>query len=213
MKSLSSIQKAYNEWADVYDTNKNTTRDLNVRVLREQSFQLANKQVLETGFGTGLNTEYLSSKADHVTGIDFSGAMIAKARSRINKKNVNLLQGDLTGPWPFENNSFDFISSNLVLEHIEDLAHIFREAYRVLRRGGTCYLSELHPYKQLQKSQAKYISRETGEEVLVDAFLHPVAEYINEGLNAGFSLRKMGEHQAEKDEIPRLLTLLFEKNG
>ena len=63
----------------------------------------------------------------------------------------------------------------------------------------------------LRQSQARFIHQKTGEEILVDAFLHAVSEYINEAISAGFSLVKAGEHRAEDDNLPRLLTLLFQK--
>jgi len=37
---------------------------------------------------------------------------------------------------PFKNGSFNTIISNSVLEHIEDLDSVFKEAYRVLKEGG-----------------------------------------------------------------------------
>lgn len=212
MKPSSKIRNAYNEWAEIYDSNQNATRDLNARVLRQESFSLAGKQVLEIGCGTGINTEYLSTGAKQVTGMDFSEEMLAHAKKRVTQRNVQFISGDITHLWPFEEDSFDFITANLVLEHVENVAFIFREACRILRSGGHLYVSELHPYRQLQKSQAKYISPETGQEVLVDAYYHSVPEYINAGLNSGFILRRANEHQNESDETPRLFALFFEKD-
>lgn len=205
------VQKAYSNWADMYDTNINRTRDLNADVLRQASLPVAGKKVLEIGCGTGINTEYLAGYAKQVTGFDISEEMISHARKKISAQHVRFVTGDITRPWPFEAHSYDFISANLVLEHIENLNPIFEEASRVLTNGGDFYISELHPYKQLQNSQARYTDKETGEEVLVDAFVHTVSEYVNAGISAGFTLLKMGEFQHEMDEIPRLLTLHFKK--
>jgi len=38
--------------------------------------------------------------------------------------------------WPFENGFFDFIVSNQVLEHVQDLSRVFSETNRVLLTGG-----------------------------------------------------------------------------
>lgn len=209
--SKDRILKAYNEWAEIYDTNQNKTRDLNASVLREQNFSLAGKRVLEAGCGTGINSEYFAEHANTFTGIDLSEEMLSKARERVKRANAEFHIRDITGTWGFGIRSFDFISANLVLEHIQNLSHIFRQAFRTLDVSGTFYLSELHPYRQLQQSQARYTSRETGEEVFVDAFPHSVSEFINTGLKAGFRLETVGEHKAEGDDIPRLLTLTFRK--
>jgi SAM-dependent methyltransferase len=204
------VRKAYNEWVRQYDTNENRTRDLNAKALRQQSFDLAGKAVLEIGCGTGLNTLWLADRTRLVVGVDIAEGMLQQARYRLNELPVHLLQADLTKPWPFAQ-AFDLIVANLVLEHVADLTRVFDEAHRVLRSGGLFYIGELHPYKQLQGAQAKYRDVETGQEVLVRAFRHTVSEYVNHGIAAGFVLRRMGEWRNETDSDFRLLTLLFER--
>lgn len=39
------IKNAYNEWAEIYDTNDNKTRDLNYRCIRQQQLDLRNKKI------------------------------------------------------------------------------------------------------------------------------------------------------------------------
>lgn len=210
-KTSLSVKKAYDEWAEIYDTNENPTRDLNAQTIRRESLSLANKRILEIGCGTGLNTQYLAQNAGQVVGLDISEEMLEVARQRISDKNARFMVGDITKAWDFKNRTFDLIVANLVLEHIEELSHVFREAYRVLNPGGTLYVAELHPYKQLDSSQAKYVSRKTGKEILVKAFIHSISEFVNEALHEGFVLRRMKEHKHNEDDTPRLLVLVFEK--
>lgn len=210
-KTSLSVKKAYDEWAEVYDTNENPTRDLNAQMIRRESLSLANKQILEIGCGTGLNTQYLAQNAGQVVGLDISEEMLEVARQRISNKNARFMVGDITKAWDFKNKAFDLIVANLVLEHIEELSHVFREAYRILNPGGTLYLAELHPYKQLNRSQAKYVSRKTGKEKLVKAFIHSISEFVNGALHEGFVLRRMKEHKHKEDDTPRLLVLVFER--
>ncbi len=40
--------------------------------------------------------------------------------------------------WPYADNSFDFITSNQVMEHVMDHEFVFREIARCLRPGGIC---------------------------------------------------------------------------
>jgi SAM-dependent methyltransferase len=96
-----------------------------------------------------------------------------------------------------------------VLEHIKDLGPVFQEARRVLRNGGRVYLAELHPYRQFDGTQAYFEDEATGETVVIDALTHPVSEFVNAGVEAGFAVREMGEWRAVGDEHPRLLTIRF----
>lgn len=59
-----------------------------------------------------------------------------------------------TENWPFEDNKFDVIVSNQVLEHMANTDHFFEEFYRIIKRGGygiiSCpNLSSLHNIIQL----------------------------------------------------------------
>lgn len=209
-ESSTEVQNAYNVWVHQYDTNANSTRDLNAEVLRQQPFDLGGKRVLEIGCGTGLNTIWLAGRAQYVIGVDISEGMLRQAVSRLRGSNASFLQADLTKPWPLEE-AFDVIVATLVLEHVNHLGHVFGEAHRLLRPNGRLYISELHPYKQLQGTQAQYRDAETGQDVLVPAFLHHVSDYANAGIEAGLTLLCMSEPWHGSDTVPRLLTLLFER--
>jgi ubiquinone/menaquinone biosynthesis C-methylase UbiE len=200
---------AYDRWAAQYDTDANDTRDLNAEVLRQQTFLSPDDAVLELGCGTGLNTEWLAVQARTVTATDVSDAMLAQARAHLDDA-VTLQRLDITDPWSFEADRFDAVVATLVLEHVEDLGAIFREARRVLRNGGTFYLAELHPYRQFGGTQAHFEDEDTGETVVIDAHTHPVSEFVNTAIEAGFAVREMGEWRADGDDRPRLLSIQFE---
>jgi len=201
---------AYDRWAAQYDTDANDTRDLNAEVLRKQTFIENDDAVLELGCGTGLNTKWLATQARHVVATDVSDEMLARAREHITPDSVTLQALDVTEPWPFKAGRFDVAMATLVLEHVQALGPVFREARRVLQDGGTFYLAELHPTRQFGGTQAHFEDEATGETVVIDAFTHPVYEFVNSGVEAGFAVREMGEWRAEGDERPRLLTIRFD---
>jgi malonyl-CoA O-methyltransferase len=204
-----SSRGAYDRWAEQYDTDENATRDLNATVLREQAFLGADDAVLEIGCGTGLNTQWLVEQVGSVVATDFSEKMLEKARSQRSRADVTLQKMDVTEPWPFGQDRFDAVVATLLLEHVERLGFVFREARRVLRPDGAFYLCELHPYRQFGGTQANFEHENSGEVVTIEAFTHPVSEFVNEGLGAGFSVRRMGEWHGPDDDVPRLLSILF----
>lgn len=108
--------------------------------------------------------------------------------------------------------SIDVVVADLVLEHIHDLAPVFHQSARVLRDDGQLFLCELHPFRQLKGSQARFIDPHTGNTVHVPAFRHSVSEYVNGALAAGFVLSEIGEWPVEslpEDQPRRLLSVLL----
>jgi len=205
------IQNAYNQWADVYDRDNNLTRDLDSDVTRNL---LANRQfdsILELGCGTGKNTVFLAQLGTRVHALDFSEGMIQKAKEKVKSENVLFEMADLTKRWPCENNAYDLITCNLVLEHIQDLSHIFSEAARALRTNGLFLVTELHPFRQYGGSKARF---ESGDDTFkVDAFIHHISDFIRAAKDNGLKLEKFNEYWHEEDQgkLPRLVSFMFEK--
>src|SRR5579875_3539269 len=130
---FSNVQNAYNQWAESYDATDNKTRDLDKLATQQTLAGLSLKNVFELGCGTGKNTEWLLQKAKDITAVDFSEAMLSKAKDKIAAPNVQFVQADITQPWPFPPASFHLATCNLILEHIENLDFIFAQAHKVLK--------------------------------------------------------------------------------
>jgi ubiquinone/menaquinone biosynthesis C-methylase UbiE len=209
------VEAAYDAWARDYDTDENRTRDLDAVALRSHALELDGRDVLEVGCGTGKNTVWLAEHARSVVALDLSDEMLKRARERVPAAHVRFQKTDIRRPWPLGSGSVDFVVANLVLEHVENLAPIFAEAARVLRPGGRLFLSELHPYRQLRGSVARFTDPATQEVVRVPAFIHDVSEFVNGGIAAGLAVVQIGEWRDEaenaKTGIPRLFTAEFER--
>jgi len=203
-------KEAYNSWSATYDTVENKTRDLEALALREMISD-ENLDILELGCGTGKNTEFLQTKAQKLIGADFSEEMLAIAKAKNNAENVEFRQIDLRENWDFSENSFDLITCSLALEHIENIDFIFQQANKVLRTGGKFYIGELHPFKQYAGTKARF---ETGSGVFeLECFTHHISEFFSAAKINGFELIELKEwfDDDDKIQIPRLLTLVFEK--
>src|SRR5688500_14058272 len=120
-------EDAYDRWSVQYDTNENKTRDLEAQVLRNTLHRLSFENCLEIGCGTGKNTSWLLTKANHITAVDLSAEMLAKAKKKISSPNVQFHKADITVEWDFASGMYDLITFSLVLEHIEDLSPVFKK--------------------------------------------------------------------------------------
>ena len=148
-------QQAYNAWASQYDTNLNKTRDLEAIALRSNLSAINFDRCFEIGCGTGKNTVWFAEKAKHVTAVDLSEEMLAKAKEKVRSEKVEFKQADITKDWTFRNGLYDLVSFSLVLEHIDDLDHIFKEVAASLNSGGYIFIGGAHPFKQYKGSKAR----------------------------------------------------------
>lgn len=206
-----SIQAAYNSWSSSYDQDRNLTRDLDCSIMKSALSRLKFKSSLELGCGTGKNTLLLSEISESVTALDFSEGMIEQARQKLNVNNVEFRIADLSNAWPSQNSAYDLLVCNLVLEHIEDLSHIFKEAFRSLQSGGCFHVSELHPFRQYQGGKARF---QRGEEVTeVQAYVHHISDFLKAAADSGLNLKAFNEywHPDDQGKPPRLAVFMFEK--
>lgn len=205
-------QQAYNTWAAQYDTNENKTRDLEAQALRTILSSIGFSSVLEIGCGTGKNTEWLIEKAETITAADLSEEMLVKAKEKIQSGNVEFIQTDINSDWNFTEKTFDLICFSLVLEHIENLDHIFKEVYKKLNEHGFVYIGELHPFKQYLGSKARFETEEGLQ--IVQCYNHHISDFIQSAKKYGLKLVELDEYFDNDDKTlaPRILTLLLQKS-
>ena len=104
------VESVYEKIANVYDLTFGPTLHPGRLVALEGMGLKPGDRVLEVGVGTGINAP-LYPRNCHVTGIDFSGKMLEKARERVERKglrNVRLLEMDAAN-LSFPDNSFDVV--------------------------------------------------------------------------------------------------------
>lgn len=206
-----NIKQAYDDWASQYDANLNKTRDLEAKVLRKTLGGISFSSCLEVGCGTGKNTEWLIQKAVKVTAVDLSAEMLAKAKKKIKSPKVEFIEADILSPWIFRKELYDLVTFSLVLEHIQNLDPVLKEASSALLPGGYMYIGELHPFKQYMGSKARF---ETSEGInVVDCYNHNISDFIITGKAHGLELTELNEFFDDDDrtQIPRIINLMFKK--
>ena len=104
--------------------------------------------VLDLGSGAGNDcfvARAIVGETGKVTGIDFTDAMLEKARANNEKlgfSNVEFVKGDIE-EMPLVDNQFDVIVSNCVLNLVPDKTKAFAEIYRVLKPTGHFCVSDV----------------------------------------------------------------------
>jgi demethylmenaquinone methyltransferase/2-methoxy-6-polyprenyl-1,4-benzoquinol methylase len=98
-------------------------------------------RVLDACCGTGdLAIAAQAAGASSVVGLDFSAAMLARARRKA--PDVTFIEGDLLA-LPFHDASFDVAVVGFGIRNVADLEGGLRELQRVLRQGGRLGILEI----------------------------------------------------------------------
>ncbi len=100
-------------------------------------------EVLEIGFGTGLNLAYYPCSIHKITTIDVNPGMNALANKRISNSDIIVEQLLLSSEnLPMPDNTFDSVISTWTLCSIANVQQALQEVYRVLKPGGRFFFVE-----------------------------------------------------------------------
>ncbi|GAB7016308.1 hypothetical protein JCM10550A_16760 [Methanogenium cariaci] len=125
------IRERFNELSDHFPSVVDSS-DIRIRSVLQYFGDVRGKRILDAGCGKGRFSDLLLKAGAEVVGIDFSDELLQATR------NINggfFTQGSLTR-LPFKDNSFDYVFSIEVLEHIPDTEIAISELIRVLRTNG-----------------------------------------------------------------------------
>ncbi len=125
---------------------------------RRELLSTVDGEVLEIGFGTGLNLAYYPEHVHRITVVDPNPGMQRQAQRRIDRVGIEVEQRLLSSEeLPFGDQVFDCVVSTFTLCSIEDVRRALGEAYRVLKPGGRFLFLEhgLSPDPKVQKWQRR----------------------------------------------------------
>ncbi len=137
------VRRMFDRITPVYDLmNRVMTAGLDGRWRRltAEAVVRPGDRVLDACCGTGELALAAERAGGRVTGLDFSGRMLERARRK--SASVEWVQGDLTA-LPFEDASFDAATVGFGIRNVPDLEAGLGELARVLRPGGRLGVLEI----------------------------------------------------------------------
>ncbi|MDZ8066951.1 MAG: class I SAM-dependent methyltransferase [Nostoc sp. DedQUE08] len=115
----------------------------NLAKYRQELLADVTGEVLEIGFGTGLNLPYYPCGIRKITTVDVNPGMNALARKRISDSGITVEQLLLSSEnLPMSDNTFDSVVSTWTLCSIANVQQALQEVYRVLKPGGRFFFVE-----------------------------------------------------------------------
>ncbi|WP_319419946.1 class I SAM-dependent methyltransferase [Pleurocapsa sp. FMAR1] len=121
---------------------------------RQQLLADVSGEILEIGFGTGLNLPHYPDNVSKITTIDPNVGMQKLARARIAASNISVDHKVLNGEsLPMADGSFDSVVCTWTLCSIPQADKAIAEVYRLLKPGGRFFFIE-HGLSQDPKIQA-----------------------------------------------------------
>lgn len=165
---------------------------------------LRGARVLGLASGGGQQMPIFAAAGANCTLLDYSPAQLAsdEAVARREGYAIELVRADMTLPLPFPDGAFDLIFHPVSNCYVEDVYPIWRECYRVLKRGGillagldngvgyafndegTALVQKL-PYNPLKDERLYKEALASGDGI---QFSHGIEEQIGGQLQAGFCL-------------------------
>ncbi|MBR9702070.1 class I SAM-dependent methyltransferase [Candidatus Pacearchaeota archaeon] len=121
---------------------------------------LKGKRLVDIGCGSGYWTRLFAQRGADCTGVDISENQLALARKEEGRKSLGIkyLKGDFTNLKKIKSNRYDIaviIYALLEIPSKTKINKLFQEAYRILKKGGRLFISDMHPFDPITHARFK----------------------------------------------------------
>lgn len=197
------VKEGYNLWSEIYDEEANALILLEQLHLFPQLSQKKYHDIFDCGCGTGRIAVWLHQQFPEasISGADFSEGMLKKAREKDSAQQINWRVADLNLPFPFADNQFDLIVSNLVIEHIDALDVFFAGIQRVATADADIFITGLHPAMHLLGISARFKNNDKTADILPESQCHSLSRIFNAAVDAGLKVTHIEEYLVDEQLI------------
>lgn len=216
----------WDRFADEYARNHGEMGDLHKEALLNPALfsligDVSRKKLLDAGCGEGYLSRLLARQGALVTGVDYSPRMLEHAKSRTpNELVIGYQHGNLEELDFLENDQFQLVVSNMVIQDLADYEKAFQEVYRVLEKDGYFIFSILHPcfvtpnsgWVKTEEGAKLYwktdryfyegaYEQRIGEEEKMILFHRTLTSYINALVQTGFLIEEVVEPKPSEEVL------------
>lgn len=163
--------------------------DPNIGKYRQEILANVKGEVLEIGFGTGLNLSYYPPDLEKIVTVDVNPGVHKLAQKRIASSSITVDHRVLNGEnLPMLDNTFDSVVSTFSLCSIAKVEQALQEIHRVLKPGGKFFFLE-HGLSNEPKIQV-WQNR-----------LTPIQKVIADGCHFNRNIRQLVEQQFDNVQL------------
>jgi SAM-dependent methyltransferase len=181
----------YREWESTYEQTVLDEMDLDLLARLTTVPWSEVRQAIDLGCGTGRTGAWLKQAGvAQIDGVDITPEMIEHARAKGIYRTLTIGDVSDTG---MPDASYDLAIASLVDEHLADIAPLYSEASRVIRRDGQFVIVGFHPYFIMATGMPTHFHRDSGEPVAIETHVHLFSEHFKAASGVGLSLIEMDE--------------------
>ena len=105
--------------------------------------KITEEEIVEIGFGTGINLKFYPNNVKKITGVDANEGMLKQFRKKSSNGSIEIELLHQSGEsLPFPENSIKAVVSTYTLCSIGNINSALREIYRILKPGAKYYFLE-----------------------------------------------------------------------
>lgn len=154
------------------------------------------RRAIDLGCGTGRTGTWLRARrVARIDGVDLTPEMLDVARGRNIYEDLCIADVSATGR---PGGAYDLAITCLVDEHLPDLRPLYREASRLVRRGGYHVLVGYHPYFIMASGMPTHFDGASGEPVAIETYVHLTSDHVTAARETGWSLTEMKERLVDE---------------